>query len=105
MSETLKHFFATVSVMLHQPMRSVGALEKSELVIGYYKNFGLTAASDQDARTVAMNAINDGVIDWADSELKTIDLDKFDPQIACCCKDKRRRGIWYMSGHSFFPEG
>ena len=81
-------------------------MERSETkkLAGYYRNFGLSAFSDNDARSIISSEITDGIIDWPDSDMQKINLSEFDQEITFHCKKPSETGVWYTSGRSVFPE-
>jgi hypothetical protein len=100
-----KHFFLTICVLFYEPKKECEGVSRGKVLIGYYRNFGVTASSAKAARSMAAKAITDGKIDWSDSSVEEIDLATFKQQdIAIQCTDPFQAAIWYRSGHVLFPE-
>ncbi len=97
------HYFATVSVLFHTPQKPDESEDETQMLAGYYRNFGLSAFSEDDARSMVSNEIADGTIDWSDSDIRSIDLATFDQEITSNCKKTSEPTIWYTSGRSIFP--
>ena len=78
--------------------------ETSVRLVGYYRNFGVTASSEAMTRMLVSQAISDGDIVWSDYSCKEIDLDSFDKKITAHCKYPAQQDVWYQSGRILFPE-
>ena|SRR5882672_8941027 len=104
MTNKQKHFFLTVCVILHSPLKGTDGQKLMKPLVGYYRNFGLNASSSKVARAMVIEEVTDGTIDWSDSSISRIDLSTFRKDIAVHCKKPGEQGVWYVSGRSIFPE-
>ncbi len=72
------------------------------LVVGYYQKFGVTQPSVEVARQlVAGQIFPPGSLDWGESTVYTVDVERLDPMILARSGDWSRPGIWYKSGRIF----
>lgn len=110
-----KQYFLRVLVWLHQPIYADPMLDrpihgdliepgkKEPPLVGYFRNFGVTAASEWEARTLIQNIVDDGEIEWGKVSWAEVDLRSLDQQIAKQCEDSTLTGVWYKSGRILFP--
>jgi hypothetical protein len=93
----LQHFFVLVRVELKEAF-----LADEQMMRGYYRNIGVAAYSEAEAKELIHKAVEDGAVDWLRSEW--IDFQTVLPAI------KKRSGgvvsplIWYKSGRILFPQ-
>src|SRR5690242_4281603 len=97
----LHQFNVVVRVVLEKPIASIDSSEVEKLT-GYYVNVGVAARDKTEAMRIISDAFNDGRIDWAESEWKS--LETVDPSITAKAKSFHGSGIWYKSGRAFFPD-
>lgn len=72
-------------------------------IVGYYRNFGVSAASEEEARRLVTADVPDGEIDWAESTICPRDIETLHPDIIARSGDWTEMGIWYKSGRALFP--
>lgn len=94
-------FWATVHVILHQPLFEEGPDEDPDPAVGYYRNFGLRAAPASIA-TILEGAIDDGRIDWAGTEWYPVDWSTLDKPIRRQIEYVEGNPVWYLSGHIYY---
>jgi|SRR3982751_1404004 len=70
--------------------------------VGYYQKFGVTQASEDEARQlVAGQILPVGVLDWKESVVSTVDVTRLDPNVLARSGDWTIPGVWYKSGRIF----
>jgi hypothetical protein len=70
--------------------------------IGYYQKFGVTQASENDARQlIAGQILPSGALDWDESTISAVNVGSLEPRILAQSGDWTRPGIWYRSGRIF----
>ena len=77
--------------------------EKSLLAAGYFIKFVVVAASEQKAQQLLSSQVEDGEIDWQDSEIKrmnTLDLAEYSLGDEI---DLNKPGIVFRSSHFLYP--
>jgi hypothetical protein len=106
----LKRFCVLGSVLLREPIAVTGTGEGGAgVAVGYYRNFGVTAAGEQSAHMLVEKCIPDGTVSWSDSETKELsdsDVRKLigrKPPLDLEAFRAESSGIWYESGHMFYP--
>jgi hypothetical protein len=102
----LREFWVMASVKLHSPsllFDESGKPDEDGPLPGYYRTFGVTAASSKAAREMVVAAVDDGEIDWADSEISSIVPESLAAWIVEKSGDWTREGIWFESGRIFYP--
>lgn len=72
-------------------------------IVGYYRNFGIQSVSVESAREVLLAEIDDGTIEWADSEFQPVQLTDLSLEFRRMLPSPQDVGIWYQSGRVFFP--
>lgn len=72
-------------------------------IVGYFQNFGVTAASEKEALGLVEQMVSDGEIDWPDSTISTKPVLRLDRKIIDQAGDWTESGVWYKSGRVFFP--
>jgi hypothetical protein len=77
--------------------------EHKEVIGGYFRNFGVTAASEQEACNSVAGEVCDGDIDWSQSKISVDVIERLDSELPAKSGDWHHRGIWYRSGHVYFP--
>jgi hypothetical protein len=97
----LGHFLATICVTLHAPREVIDQAETKTLT-GYYMTLGITATSAEAAKGLISEEIDDGDIDWEESELNDRELSTLDRDISKHCDDASREGVWYRTGRAMF---
>lgn len=104
-------YWATVHVVLAEALPVHDRPEDEpasfpDLVVGYYRNFGLRCALSR-IRAVLSQAVEDGMIDWQDSEVsEALPFCKLDRDIRRRVVPVTEEGIWYASGKALYgPEG
>lgn len=99
----LETYWISVCVELASPIDSAELSDERGSLVGYFRNLGVTAPSEDDARRLVSEAVKDGQIDWRDSTVGRVDPDSLDEAVAARKTDHSRVGIWYRSGRAFFP--
>jgi hypothetical protein len=72
-------------------------------IVGYFQNFGVSAASEEEACDLVAGQIADGEIEWPASKISSDVVTRLDPAIIARSGDWTQKGIWYKSGRMFFP--
>jgi hypothetical protein len=97
----LGDYWVTVHVELHERLLPEDPWDQS--IVGYYCNFGVRCASHR-VRDLLIDAIDDGVVDWAETTIVEVDPGSLEEEIRsriCLMADE---GIWYKSGRAFYPD-
>lgn len=71
--------------------------------VGYFQNFGATAASEEEVCKLVASQITDGAVLWPSSEVSSDVVTRLHPGILTEAGDWNQKGIWYKSGRVFFP--
>jgi hypothetical protein len=101
----MNHYLLRLCVKLHTPIIDKTAEDETPVkLLSYYRNFGVTASSEEIARKLVSQAVSDGDIVWRDYSCKEIDLGTFDKRIAAQCKHPTQQDVWYQSGRVLFPQ-
>lgn len=98
-------FWVIVRVDLDPGLRVVEAREQGvpEEAVGYYRTFGVTAASAEEACRLAMPELSPaGTVNWAETTAKPVDPESLAPEIRKRSGDWSVPGIWYRGGRVFF---
>ena len=95
--------WATVCVQLAVPFRDPEDPSHAPCV-GYFRNFGIRLNGPQP-RHFLEHIIDDGIVDWEDTEVTEVDLERLDQTIKECVSEPDKNGVWYKSGRMYFPEG
>lgn len=74
------------------------------LIAGYFRNFGVTAATEGEACELVEAEISDGEISWPESKISVDVVTRLSPEIISRSGDWTERGIWYRSGRVLFPK-
>jgi hypothetical protein len=77
--------------------------EDSGDAVGYFQNFGVTAATEGEACELVEGAIQDGEIRWEESRVSRDVIHRLSPAILDRAGDWSERGVWYKSGKALFP--
>jgi hypothetical protein len=72
--------------------------------IGYYRNFGVTAESEAEACEIVLAAVDDGDIDWNETEVSLVVPATLDAAVVARAGDWTDRGIWFKGGRVLFGE-
>jgi hypothetical protein len=98
-------YFVTVCVELHAEIKALADDPDPDRrpVVGYYRRYGVSAATETEALELVSAAIADGDIDWADSRIALADLGTLTPQIVERSGDWSQKGVWYTGGRILFP--
>jgi hypothetical protein len=70
---------------------------------GYYRVLGVRASVNQ-IQQILIREIEDGIIQWPDSELQPINPDSLDNEIRKQIRPVVADGIWYRSGRIFYAD-
>jgi hypothetical protein len=84
-------------VVLAEPLPINGG---PDVVVGYYQTFGVACAPNS-VRELVERQVQDGTIDWADSEVSPVDPARLDPEVLSLALPLAGPGVWYSSGRSF----
>ena len=93
--------WATLSVKLTEPIRTTDDPPEPPL-IGYFRNFGVRLRGDEPHRLLE-RLIDDGSVDWGDSEYREIEPASLDRAIRKRIVAPDTFGVWYRSGRMFYP--
>ena len=96
-------FWAQVHVRLFAAVPSADASSPG-LLHGYYRNLGIRSAPDR-VQLVIAEAVDDGVIDWNDTEWSPVNPFSLDVTIQSGIKPISSEGTWYASGRVFYSDG
>lgn len=77
--------------------------EEDGAIAGYFRNFGVTAASEGEACELVETEIDDGEISWPESKISVDVVTRLSPEILSRSGDWTERGVWYRSGRILFP--
>jgi hypothetical protein len=69
---------------------------------GYYVNYGIRTAAER-VRDLLFRTIEDGKIDWEDTEWSLVDPSTLDRTVRKEIKPVPAEGIWYVSGRTYYP--
>ena len=87
------------------PIQSDGSEGESVVVVGFFQNFGVTAASPQAALEAASREAtlgrNAGLV--SEPRVTAVDPSSLETEVRQRSGDWTRAGIWYRSGRAFFP--
>lgn len=90
-----------VCVRLSEPMSSTDG--EGPPVVGYYRNLGLRMPGPQP-KSYLERLIQDGAVDWEDSEVGEVDPMALDADVRSCVTAPDADGVWYRSGRIYFSE-
>ena len=93
----LQHFFVLIRVRLKEPF-----LTDEKTMLGYYRNIGVAAQDEGQAKELILAVVKDGIVDWLRSEW--IDFNTVLPMIKARSEGVQRASVWYKSGRVLFPE-
>ena len=94
-------FWAVVNVKLREPVyRNDAAACPTQ---GYYRGFGVRA-NPSKVHEILLRAVDDGEIDWSESELDPIDVSTLDGAMRKQVTPITGDGIWYRSGRVFYAD-
>jgi hypothetical protein len=101
----LQTYWLVVCVDLHVPVHPEPGQEDDDPRpdVGYVQDFGVTAASEEEASDLVVGLISDGDICWSDSTVALTVVEHLHPEIIARAGDWTEKGIWYKSGRAFFP--
>jgi hypothetical protein len=91
----LAHYWLRAFVWLTVPREVAGQVDEVE---GYFVVLGITADSELACRAIAEGHVDDGRVDWARSELHSVDPTLLEGEIRATMKDATSPGVWYSSG-------
>jgi hypothetical protein len=105
----LKRFCVLASVVLREPQTVMETAEGGGgVAVGYFRNFGVTADSEQSAHVLVEQSVPDGSVIWPESatnELSASGVSKLigrKPPLDLAAFRAETSGIWYESGHIFY---
>lgn len=96
-------YWLIVRVGLRQPIEAAGEGGGRLQLAGYYQDFGVTASTPADARSIVAAAVEDGDIDWKRSSCEVADFNRLNQEVKARSSDPNLVGIWYKSGRGLFP--
>lgn len=102
--DIFNHYYGTILVWCHNPFETTDTDGLKQIVKGYYLNVGVSAISETQARDLIAHAVEDGEIDWNDSEFQEAEWASLHPLIRESFESSEKDGIWYKSGRVFFPD-
>jgi len=102
MKPDLKTHWIMACVELHDEIPPED--DENRPIAGYFGNFGVTAASEEEACELVEAEIEDGEISWPESKISVDVVTRLSPEILSRSGDWTERGIWYRSGRILFPK-
>jgi hypothetical protein len=75
----------------------------SRVLHGYYRNFGIRA-TPRGVQSAIVAAIDDGNVDWTETEWHGVDPSNLDAGIRSRIEGESCDGIWYRSGRIFYSD-
>jgi hypothetical protein len=99
-------YWVMLCVDLHAPVTRDPQDEADDLptvLAGYFRNFGITAISEEGARQLAASEILDGTVSWEETESYAVSVHELPPTVIEQASDWTVPGVWYKSGRAFFP--
>ena len=93
----LQDHWAVIHVVVLESLPIKG---EADTAIGYYQSLGV-ACTPGSLRALIEDHVSDGTVDWADSEVETVDPTHLDKEIREQIVPVSGEGIWYQSGRSF----
>jgi hypothetical protein len=73
-------------------------------IVGYFRNYGVTAGSERRACDLVATEITDGAIAWSESRVSCDVMARLAPAIIARAGDWSQEGVWFRSGRIFFTE-
>ncbi len=101
-AEGVEDFWATVHVKLNEPIYITDDPGRCPTQ-GYYRNFGVRA-DPSEVPDVLLRSVDDGQIDWSESEWHTTDVSRLNEAIRQFVKPVAGVGVWYRSGRIFYAD-
>ena len=98
-------YFCSVRVVLHDSMPSQQLQPDwaGQSITGYFRNIGVSGFSKNHAKILVEELVRaDGLVDWAQSSWKSVDL--LVPSIREKSLAVDRPSIWHVSGRAFFVD-
>ena len=95
-------YWVLVHVRLFSPLASADASTLRQLH-GYYRNLGIRSAPNR-IQLHAAEAIDDGTIDWSDSEWNLVDPSSLDATVRSRITPVTPEGVWYTGGRLFYSD-
>jgi hypothetical protein len=95
-------YLATVHVKLREPIYDVDD-PQGTAAQGYYRVFGVRG-TPQQIELILAREIDDGVIEWPDSEWHPINPESLEMEIRKRTKPVADEGIWYRSGRVLYAD-
>ena len=101
---TVVTYWVVLEVNLHSTftVHDPETNEEDGPVIGYFRTYGVTAASEAEASALAASEVQDGEINWAESQVSVVVPERLDPEILARSEDRRKVGVWYRGGKMFY---
>jgi hypothetical protein len=97
MPTIIPNHWVVIHVVLSKPLSVNG---DAGMVVGYYQSLGV-ASEPTNLRALIERHVQDGTVDWADSEVEPIDPTNLDEETRQQIVPVSGEGIWYQSGRSF----
>lgn len=97
MPTVISNHWAVIHVELSEPLPVKG---DAGMVVGYYQSLGV-AGEPANLRALIERHVQDGAVDWTDSEVEPIDPKNLDKETRKQIVPVSGEGIWYQSGRSF----
>ena len=101
--ERFTFFEVNLSVKFKELLQLKDHNEKSLMAAGYFRKFVVVATSVHKAQQLLSSQVEDGEIDWQESEIKrmsTLDLDAYSLSDEI---DFNKPGIVFRSSHFLYP--
>jgi hypothetical protein len=101
----LRTFWVSLHIELNSPLKlePEGANgDGPREAVGFFQNFGVTAASAEDASQMAITQVTpSGRVHWEDSTVEPIQVEQLAPEVVKRATDWDQSGVWYRSGRIF----
>jgi hypothetical protein len=93
-----------VSVRLHHKIPAPTPENSCRVLDGYFRWFGASGASIEDVKAYVNLEIEDGSVEWQDSEINPRIPIELNEEIRAKSGDWTRTGVWYRSGHAYYSD-
>ncbi len=97
-------YFLNVSVRLHHKVPAPTPTNPDRVLDGYFRWFGASGGAVDEVKAYVELDIEDGSIDWHDSEVDPRIPTELSDEIRGMSSDWTRTGIWYRSGRAFYAD-
>jgi hypothetical protein len=92
-------FRVLIHVTLSEP--TVG-VDPERPVVGYWQSLGVACPDRPGLFALVDEYVEDGSVDWEQSEVERVDLDGLPPGIEDNLRPTDDAGIWWLSGRAYY---